>query len=396
MGLAGPLRAARYLPSGLDVALEEMPPGLSADAGFRARLSAEGQRAAQLRDAGALHVYDLLADGSRLALAGELPGGTTLSELAAASPLPAAAVLAAVDAALAALSAAHSIGVTHGAVASQAMWVTDDGRARLGGFAVGRALHPEGDPEPVSDTAAVAAMAAGLLGVPLEPGARGSAELLRVQRVLRRGVTNDRRRRYRTAAAMRAALGAAADAAVGAGWRSEGARALAALAARAAAPETRPADAATPTAASPPRRRARTLRRALAGAALVAGAVAAGVLIGVVVAVVRGTGSHAGAGFAVDQPLLLQVDPQQGSCGTTFEVTATGTIQGSGTLVYRWERSDGLQTQDTPLAIASNTSSFRISEQLPLSGRLAQPAVTFRVVSPTPMSVTQVLPYSCP
>ena len=389
-GLAGPIRAARYLPSGLDVHIEEIPPELSADPGFRSRLVAAGQSASRLRDPSAVAVYDLLAGPQRVALVTERIDGRPLPDLAGGSALPAAAALSVTDAALSALTAAHADGIVHAAVSPQAMWVTSDGRARLGGFAVGRALHPEVDAEPVVDTAAVAVMAAALLGVPLEAGAGASDKLRRIRTVLRRAVSPDRRRRYRTASGMRAALTAAAADALGNAWRDDAASGLAALAASAPAAEP------LPQPAPPEARRPRRARRVLTGAGLVAGAVAAGLLIGFVVAVIRGTGPAASAGLTVDPPLALQVDPPQGSCDTTFAITVTGAVEGRGTLLYRWERSDGLQTQDTQLAIPASNSSFRITERWEIAGPQSQPTITFRLLSPGPMSISQALPYSCP
>ena len=393
-GLAGELREARYLPSGLEVAIEEMPRELATDSAFRARLVAEGRRASRLRDPNALAVYDLIADDRRVALVVEHVDGTALAKLGAGSPVPAAAVLVIADTVLAALIAAHAAEIVHTGVSPEAVWVAEDGRVRLGGFAVGRALHPERDSQPATDTAGVASMTSALLGDRLEAGRAESGDVRRVRTVLRRGMSPDRRRRYRTASGMRAALTAAAADMLGAGWHEAGTRELATLAAAAARPARRAASAVTET--QPQRKRSRRVRRVLAGAALVTGAVAAGILIGLVVAVLRGTGPSASAGLTVDPPLSLQVDPPHGSCDTTFAVTATGAVQGRGTLVYRWERSDGLQTEDTQLAIPASNSSFRITERWAPSGSLSQPTITFRIVSPNPMSVTQALPYSCP
>jgi hypothetical protein len=141
---------------------------------------------------------------------------------------------------------------------------------------------------------------------------------------------------------------------------------------------------------------ARVLRMSIAGVAVVVLAVLLGVVGGFLASAIRGAPPAAVASLSVGRQVSVQVEPVQGSCNRVFVATARGPVQGSGTLVYRWERSDGQQTANTPVSVASNDGSFLITEHWQLSGQVNNPAITFRLLSPVAMTVTQPLTYSCP
>jgi hypothetical protein len=108
-------------------------------------------------------------------------------------------------------------------------------------------------------------------------------------------------------------------------------------------------------------------------------------------------GSSAGTGpLTVGTDVKLAVTPQQGGCDTTFNFEATGSLSGTGTLVYRWERSDGQQTADIPVAITANEGSFRFTMPWRILGKQKLDAqMTFRIVSPTQRTASRAISYNC-
>ncbi|MBV8195915.1 MAG: protein kinase, partial [Candidatus Dormibacteraeota bacterium] len=142
-GLAGKMRAGRYLPSGLEVTIEEMPTELVADSEFRKRLVSECHLASSLRHPAVIAVYDVLEERQRVAVVAELAAGTSLLDALKNGTLSAPAVLLMANAVLLALEAAHHAGVVHGALSAAAVLLCPDGTANLGGLGVGRATRPE-------------------------------------------------------------------------------------------------------------------------------------------------------------------------------------------------------------------------------------------------------------
>lgn len=402
------------------MAIEVMPPPLAADRGFRERLAAEAARAAVLEHPLIVRVHEaVVGAGGELALITDPYRGVPLAAIAAAQGMPLAAAMLVADSVLLALAQAHRAGIVHGAVAPETVLVDGAGRICLAGFALGAALHPGMDGEPSRDGVAVATLVRGQLRSG-QPGAAERPVSRRLQSVLRRATAETPERRYRTASGMRAALAAVARDDAGPGWREQAAAELAALASgRGTGGEGEPpdllldlaptepsgSDEAPPPAGLPvapvirgvpERRRPRSLRRALVAAELVAACVVLGVTAGLIVSAVRGGGSAAGGPLQVGSPLSLNVEPAAGSCNSVFIATATGPVQGHGTLVYRWERSDGLSSANTPLSVSSADGSFLITQHWELNGAVSHPAITFRVVSPVAMTVTRRLQYSCP
>lgn len=444
-GLAGRVHTGRQAGSGIEVAIEVIPPPLGADRAFRRRLTAEALRAAALDHPLILRVHHALTAGEdEVGVVTDPYRGVPLAAIVPEHGLPVATAVLVADAVLLALVQAHRAGVVHRAVAPETVIVDEAGRIMLAGFALGCALHHDVPATPSTDTRAVAALAAGAVRGGRE--ATDGALPRQLRAVLRRGTSESAKRRYQTAAGMRTALATAARHAIGPDWRELAASELAALfsgqggdvdgtdllldlpptpplhppptdVTRAAEAPPSAAEAeqveelplsAPPGAAPavvpvtpvirgvPEMRRPRRLHSVLVATGVVAACVAIGVIAGLIVSAARGGQSVAAGPLRIGAPVSLKVEPVQGSCNSVFIATATGSVQGQGTLVYRWERSDGLASANTPLSVSPSDSSFLITQHWELTGAVSHPAITFRVVSPVPMTVTRELQYSCP
>jgi hypothetical protein len=150
------------------------------------------------------------------------------------------------------------------------------------------------------------------------------------------------------------------------------------------------ADAAVTPPGTPPRRR-RRWPFVLALVLVVAVAVgAAAILLGAAPVV-----TNAGP-LGVNNDVRLAVTPQRGGCNTTFRFVATGTVHGTGTLVYRFEQSDGRMTPDTPVTITPQDVSFRFTHTWRFQeSQEVHATMTFRIIAPTGRSSTQAIDYSC-
>jgi serine/threonine protein kinase len=156
---------------------------------------------------------------------------------------------------------------------------------------------------------------------------------------------------------------------------------------------------ASPRSAAPPpwgarRRRRRAALAAVVAVVLVAAAVAAVVELRPLPASTAGSGA-----LSVGAPVTLSVQPgTTAGCNATFTFTATGPLSGSGTLVYRWEESEGglPATYQQYSVRVSNDASFRFTTQLSYSGSATiTTAVTFLVLSPQARSATRTVRYVC-
>src|SRR5260370_94397 len=108
----------------------------------------------------------------------------------------------------------------------------------------------------------------------------------------------------------------------------------------------------------PPPADRRRRRRVIALVAFLVVAAAAGATIGGLVAGgVIGGGSDNTGPLRIGDDVRLVASPTQGGCNTNFHFSATGTVHGVGTLVYRFERSDGSASADTSLPITSDEGS---------------------------------------
>ena len=179
------------------------------------------------------------------------------------------------------------------------------------------------------------------------------------------------------AAALRTALDEAAVAALGAAWRERAAAA----------------------AAAPPRRR-RWRRPALLLASIAV--LGGGVLVAVLV-LARNPSSPgapvtpAAPPLAIGGDTTLGVNPARGGCDTTFGFVARGSLSGSGSLVYRWEQSDGTTSGDTTLQITSQEGAFQLTQAWRVEGsRSFDGTETLHILKPVDRRVSQAFHYSCP
>lgn len=455
-GLAGLIRQGRHRERGLDVAIELIEAPLADDEGFRRRLTDETVPAALLDHPSIVRLYETTESDRVVGVVTECFAGTNVSALLRSDTLEPPAACYVADAVLLALLVAHRAGVLHGDVRGDAV-IIDRGRVRLGGFAVGRALRPELPADAATDTYGLARLTVALMS---GSSGEMPALPRHLRRVLDRGTTRRVDHRYRTASGLRTALAGAARHDIGPDWREVAAGELAALISGAPAAEPDappvappvlhklpvappPAASPAPAPAPPPRRdeadrtapppvvdqpavapqppvgrrpeparpaalapvitaapsgfrRRRRRLSALTGFALVAAAIVVGLLGGVVVSAMRGGGGVTSDPLSVGRPVTVQIQPAMGTCNSVFVATARGPVRGQGTLVYRWERSDGLQSEDTRLAVPAGDSFFLVTEHWQLSGQISHPRITFHLVDPVAVTVTAPITYTCP
>jgi hypothetical protein len=357
-GWAGTLRAGTYRPTGRRVTVQDIRADLNATPGFVDRLAELGRRAAAVREPHLMAVYDLYDNGGAQLVA-EWSAAPTLATLPPRSGLSAEQAVLAVDGVLAGLSALHGAGLVHGRVGAATVVLEDDGRARLAELAACAAADPDAVPATdVSDTARLGLDLLRRAGRRLEP----------VRDALESAVGNPRP----DAAALRSAVSSAADAVFGAAWRE------------------RPAVA--PTAARGRRGRWVVGLVVLAALTLVGGAIA-GILLA--------AGHHANpapsAPLAVGADASLTVTPGSGGCNTTFVFAAKGSLTGTGTLVYRWEQSDGQSSADTPLQIAADEGSFLLTQPWRFVGsQTVDGTMTLHILRPVDRVLHRSFHYQCP
>jgi hypothetical protein len=124
-------------------------------------------------------------------------------------------------------------------------------------------------------------------------------------------------------------------------------------------------------------------------------AAAAVVVVTVVLALVLRSGSSGPLVVGTDVTLDATSE-RSGDCVTTEHLTARGSLTGGGTLVYRFERSDGQSTADTRLAVDGNTG-FEITEDWRFVGvHKGSGTMVFRIISPTTREVRHDITVTCP
>ena len=178
------------------------------------------------------------------------------------------------------------------------------------------------------------------------------------------------------AGAVRAALDAAARASLGAGWRERAA-----------------------TAAPSRRRRWRRVAVVAAVVAVIAagGAAAGMILLGGHAPTTRGAVTSASAPLSVGGDASVAVNPARGGCDTTFVFVGRGSLSGSGSLVYRWEQSDGTTSGDTSLSITPQEGAFQLTQAWRLQGsRTVDGTETLHILRPVDRRVSQPFHYACP
>jgi hypothetical protein len=358
-GWGGVIREGSHLRTGRRVTVEDIREDLVSDPGLVERLAEAGRAAAALRDPHLVAVYDLVGDDAGYHMVAEWTGAPSLAEVLRRGWFGAERGTAIVEDVLAALSVLHAAGLVHGQVGADTVVVEAQGPARLAELAVcaGTATAAGGRQADVRDAAR--------LGLHLlsRSGSRAAA----LRRVLDEAVSSG----SADAAGLRRDLDGAAAADLGAGWRD-----------RAAA--VQPLPAAT---------RRRLLIAALVALLALGAAVGAGILF---------FGSQPAAVVA-PAPLLLGSDamlavmPERAGCDTTFVFVARGSVSGTGSLVYRWEQSDGEVTSDTAVVIRANEGAFQLTQAWRLQGsQTFNGAMTLHILKPVDRRLRQSFRYVCP
>ncbi len=127
------------------------------------------------------------------------------------------------------------------------------------------------------------------------------------------------------------------------------------------------------------------------------------VVVAAAVAAVVLLAGHGGPGTTSAGPLTIGSDttmavmPASGGCNTTFAFVARGSLSGAGTLVYRWEQSDGEVTQNTSLPITSSEGAFQLSQAWRLEGsQKVSGSMTLHILKPVDRTIRQSFTYNCP
>ena len=358
-GWGGTIRGGQYRRTGRRVTVQEVRRDLTATPGLLERLGIIGREAATLRDPHLLAVYDLVDADGTFSLIAEWCDGTTVAARLARGALPPAQAVAVVDDVLAGLEALHTRGLFHGHVGPETIVLDGEGRSRLAEVALCAAAAPPGV-GPQSDIRDTARLGLHLLR-------KAGSRLDRVRRVLDgaadAAATTD-------AATLRAQLGTVATTALGPAWR-----------AGVGGASQRPHEG---------RRRKLLLLSALA-AVIVAAAVAAVVLLAM-----RGGRASSTGPLALGGDAKMTVSPVTGGCNTTFAFVAGGSLSGTGTLVYRWEQSDGQVTANTSLPITADEGTFQLTQAWRLQGsQKVDGTMTLHILKPADRRLTQAFHYSC-
>ncbi|TMD89140.1 MAG: hypothetical protein E6I76_20855 [Chloroflexi bacterium] len=125
----------------------------------------------------------------------------------------------------------------------------------------------------------------------------------------------------------------------------------------------------------------------MGGVALLIGAV-------VLVLVLRSQGSGP---LVVGTDVSLDAISQTGGdCVTTVHFTAHGSVSGTGTITYRFDRSDGQSTGNTQLSVDGN-SGFELTEDWRFAGvHNGGGTMVFHIVAPTTREVRHDVTVRCP
>jgi hypothetical protein len=356
-GWGGTLRDGRYRRTGLRVTVQDIRPELTVTPGLVDRLASIGRRAAAIRNPHVLAVYDLVEGDGALELFAEWTEAPTLAASLRRREIDSHEAVAIVDGVLAGLEALHAAGLFHGRIGGETVVVEPGGRARLAELAVCAAAAPPGA-GPQTDLRAAARLGLELL--------RGSGRRLEpVRRVLEPALDTTG---STDAASLRAAVAGAAASVFGRGGQQRAA------------------------AAGRPRGRRRRWITGIAALALLAGA---GTVAGI--ALLGGQEAPRPSGpLAIGSDTALTVTPSSGGCNTTFVFVGRGSVSGTGTLMYRWEQSDGQSTATTPLPITANDGAFQLTQAWRLQGTQSVDAsMTLHILSPVNKTFKRPFRYAC-
>lgn len=359
-GWGGTIRAGQYRRSGRRVTVQDVRPDLTASPGLVARLSDLGREAATVRDPHLLAVYDLVEESPAFRLIAEWSDGASVAQtLRRGSLRPPQAVAVVLDV-LAGLEALHAHGLFHGHVGPETVVVDGDGRGRLAELALCAAAAPPGF-GPHTDVRDAAR-----LGVHLLRKAGSGFDPLR--RALEGAATAGG---AVEAGALRSELDSGATALLGPGWRD-----------RLSGPSRH--------------RRGDGRRKRWPVVVAVTVLVVAAITAGIVLITRPGAATPAGP-LTLGNDATLVVTPVSGGCNTTFTFVGRGSLSGAGTMVYRWEQSDGQVSADTSLPITSDEGSFQLTQVWRLQGsQKVDGTMTLHVLKPQDRRLAQTFHYNCP
>jgi hypothetical protein len=364
IGLLGPVRQGRYLPTGAPVAMEAVPAALRRRSGFMERLATRGRTAASLREERIVAFYDLLTlTGGELYLVSEQAAEPPLRErVPDGRGLPLGESVRIAGGVLAALEPLHAAGLTHGALSRSTVLERKDGTVRLLGIpaaaACNDALGVTPSEQPPADLADTANLLEQLLTAPLAPGGpqrtvpRAVASVLR--RARRKGASG-----FAGAAAMLAALQLSVE--------EQGRRSF-----------RRPASIRRLGARVPPR-------------GVVAGAAAGA---GVVLGLALNTLLTPAYGSLRVRSLALDVDPARAGCSTVVRARADGEVEGNGELLYRWSASGGLSTAIQALTVSGGRSAFDVAQTWRPKDQ-GPATISFEVLQPAHLEVSRTVDVAC-
>jgi hypothetical protein len=361
-GWGGTIREGQYRRTGRRVTVQEVRPDLTSSPGLIDRLGNVGRETASVRDPHLLAVYDLVDEAGSFRLIAEWCDGATVTATLRRGSMAPGQAIAAVSDVLAGLEALHARGLFHGQVGPETVVVDGEGRSRLAELALCAAATPQGfgPHTDVRDTARLGLHLLRTAGSRFDPVRRA----LDGAATAAGGVD---------AARLHAELDSAATAVLGPGWRDRSGRRT---------------------------RRRRTDGRRGRGLLLVAVAavVAAAVVAAVILLAGRGGGGTSSTGpLTLASDVRLVVTPATGGCNTTFSFVGRGSLTGTGTLVYRWEQSDGQVTADTSLPITSNEGAFQLTQAWRLQGsQKVDGTMTLHILKPVDRRISQTFHYSCP
>jgi serine/threonine protein kinase len=159
-GGMGEVYRARDTKLNRDVAIKLLPATFAADAGRIARLRREAQMLASLNHQNVAQIYGFEDTAREAALVMELVEGETLAERLANGPLPPAETLAIARQIAEALEAAHAQGIVHRDLKPANIKIRPDGTVKLLDFGVAKAFDAAGAADWVSGDAPAATMTA--------------------------------------------------------------------------------------------------------------------------------------------------------------------------------------------------------------------------------------------
>ncbi len=174
-----------------------------------------------------------------------------------------------------------------------------------------------------------------------------------------------------------------------------GAASAAGLRAAVAGAAGRPVDGRRQESAAPPASPRGRRRRWIFGIAALALLVAAAAVAGIVLLGGHQAPRPAGP-LAIGSDTALKVTPVSGGCNTTFTFVGTGSLSGTGTLVYRWEQSDGQSSANMSLLITADDGAFQLTQAWRLQGaQTVDASMTLHLISPVDRTLKRPFHYAC-